>query len=134
MQVSHRYQAETDPQQLLERSALWRQCVGEPVASHVRAVFYAEGRLLLHADSSVWCNKLLHQQPTLIRRLRQHAAFRDLTDLHVRVAPPLGRRAVHAGAAPPLSPRAAHIISTAADDIEDSALRAALNRLARNVR
>lgn len=134
MQVSHRYQAETDPQQLLERSALWRQCVGEPIASHVRAVFYAEGRLLLHADSSVWCNKLLHQQPTLIRRLRQHAVFRDLTDLHVRVAPPLGRRAARVNTAAPLSVQAAHTIASAADDIEDPALRAALNRLARNVR
>lgn len=134
MQVSHRYQAETDPQQLLERSALWQQCVGEPLASHVRAVFYTEGRLLLHADSSVWCNKLLHQQPTLIRRLRQHAVFRDLTDLHVRVAPPLGRRSVRVGTAAPLSAQAAHTISSAADDIEDPALRAALNRLARNIR
>ncbi len=132
--LSQRHTSSMNMQVLSQRNAVWKQCVEPLLAEHVRVAFYNEGRLVLHADASVWCNKLLHMQQTLVRRLRQHPIFRDLTGLHIRVVPLT--RGVHALSPPAqrLSTRAADIIASAAEDIGDPDLGEALKRLARRTR
>lgn len=132
--LSQRHASAMNMQVLSQRNAAWRVCAEEPLASHVRVALYSEGRLTLHADASIWCNKLLHLQQTLIRKLRQHALFCDLTGLHVRVVPLT--RAAQQRSLPPreLTSRAAEVIAGAADGIVDSELAQALRQLARRTR
>lgn len=119
-----------DPQQLQACSDVWRECVGEMVASHVVPVLFVHGCLTLHADSSLWLHKLLHQRPALIRRLRQRAPLRDLADLQVRVVPRGLRQTVAAKRAITPSSLARSVIAHTAEGIDDPGLRAALERLA----
>lgn len=109
---------------------LWKQCAEEPLATHTHPVHYVDGCLILHADSSVWVSKVLHQRPRLIRRLRAHAPA-PLTDLHVRVARTPYRSAVDRLPQLRLSQAARDCINTFADGITDPELRAALRRLGR---
>lgn len=131
-QLSTRYlSSESDVQLLRQREQAWRECVDAAVARHVRAVFLRDGRLTLHADSSLWLNKLSQQQQALIKRLRGHAAFAGVRELHLRVVPratgtPVRPRALK------LTGSAARVLESAAGDIADSDLAHALRRLAAN--
>ena len=129
-QLTTRYlTSDSDVQLLRQREQAWRECVDATVARHVRAVFFRDGRLTLHADSSLWLNKLSQQQQALIKRLRTHAAFAGVRELHLRVVPQ-----GNAPARPPMSLKltgsAARVLESAAEDMDDGDLAHALRRLA----
>lgn len=129
-QLTTRYlSADSDVQLLRQREQAWRESVDAAVARHVRAVFYRDGRLTLHADSSLWLNKLSQQQQALIKRLRTHTAFTGLRELHVRVVP-----RSHAPTAQPaslqLTGSAAAVLESAAEAVHDGDLATALRSLA----
>ena len=110
----------------------WRAVAGETVARHVTPVHFAQGRLLLHADASIWLNKLRYEQQALIKQLRAYAVFTGVTELHVRVVPPSARRyAANAPLPARLTPYATHVLQSAAATTTDPLLSAALSRLAR---
>ena len=119
-------------QVLRQATDAWRAVAGDTVARHVAPVHYANGRLLLHADASIWLNKLRHEQQALIKQLRIHAPFAGVTELHVRVVPPSVRRAASDATLPPrLTAQATYVLRSAAATTSDPALSAALLNLAR---
>ena len=129
-QLTTRYlPSDSDVQVLRQREQAWRDCVDAPVARHVRAVFYRDGRLTLHADSSLWLNKLSQQQQALLKRLRTHAAFAGVRELHLRVVP-RGQAPTVRPASLTLPNSAAQVLESAADDVEDGDLARALRKLA----
>jgi hypothetical protein len=116
--------------------ALWADAVGEPLAAHTMPVRYAEGCLVVNADSSVWSSKVLFQRQTLSQRLRREPLLAELRTLHVRVRPPVAMPISAPVSAPEsqrtgLSSNARCCVAGIAQDIGDSALREALFRLAR---
>ncbi len=112
--------------------ALWAAAVGEPLATHTRPVRYAEGCLVVNADSAVWSSKILFQRQTLAQRLRREPLLAELRTLQVRVRPPAAAPVSTPDAPRPgLSPAAQCCVAGIAQDIDDAALRDALFRLAR---
>ena len=109
----------------------WKQCAGEPLALHTYPVYYVDGCLVLHADSSVWMSKVIYQRAKLIRHLRLHPSLPGLTDLHVRLARNLARVELNRPAAPKLTEGSRAFIAAFADNITDPVLREALQKLGR---
>lgn len=107
----------------------WQQHAGLPLASHTRPVSYRSGRLLVHADGSIWADRVRQQHERLMQTLSQDPIFEGLMQLSVRVAPPetapraVKRRGVR------LSATSATLIDNTATTIDDPELRAALQRL-----
>lgn len=129
-QLTTRYlSSDSDVQLLRQREQAWRECVDATVARHVRAVFFRDGRLTLHADSSLWLNKLSQQQQALIKRLRTHAAFAGVRELHLRVMP-RGQAPTVRPASLRLTASAARVLEGAAGDVSDDNLAQALRKLA----
>ena len=129
-QLTTRYlSSDSDVQLLRQREQAWRECVDAAVSRHVRAVFYRDGRLTLHADSSLWLNKLSQQQQALIKRLRTHAAFAGVRELHLRVVP-RGHAPAVRPASLSLPGSAARVLESAAADVQDGDLAQALRKLA----
>jgi hypothetical protein len=108
----------------------WQQDVGLPLASHTRPVSYRSGRLLVHADASIWADRVRQQQDRLMQTLRQHPLFEGLMQVSVRAVPPEGapKQAVKRQGAR-LSATSATLINSTATAIDDPELRAALQRL-----
>lgn len=112
--------------------ALWAAAVGEPLATHTTPVRYADGCLVVNADSAVWSSKVLFQRQTLAKRLRREPLLSELRTLQVRVRPPAATPvSAPEPPRPGLSPTARCCVAGIAQDIDDPALRAALLRLAR---
>jgi hypothetical protein len=94
-------------------------------------VRYAEGCLVVNADSSVWSSKVLFQRQTLAQRLRRQPLLAELRTLQVRVRPPAAAKvAIPEAPRTGLSPVAQCCVAGIAQDIDDPALREALFRLA----
>jgi predicted nucleic acid-binding Zn ribbon protein len=118
--------------QILER--VWAARVASPLSSHTRPVSYRSGRLIVHAESSVWANRLRHQRAGVIAAVRKEPVLEGLLELTVRVAP---SGAVREAATPRrpaktpgrLSESAAALIKAMASDVHDPELRSALERL-----
>lgn len=133
-QLTTRYLShDADVQLLRQREQAWQACVDAGVARHVRPVFLRDGRLTLHADSSLWLNKLSQQQQALIKRLRGHAAFAAVRELHLRVVP-LGGAAAGRPRSLSLTRSAARVLESAAADMDDGDLAQALRKLAATAR
>ena len=129
-QLTTRYlSSDSDVQLLRQREQAWRECVDAHLSRHVRAVFLRDGRLTLHADSSLWLNKLSQQQQALIKRLRTHAAFAGVRELHLRVVP-RGQVQTARPASLRLTHSAARVLEGAANDIGEGDLALALRKLA----
>jgi hypothetical protein len=108
----------------------WQQHAGLPLASHTRPVSYRAGRLLVHADSSIWADRVRQQHQRLMQALRQHSLLDGLMQVSVRVAPREGApQPVTRQGGARLSTASATLINTAATSIDDPDLRAALQRL-----
>lgn len=113
---------------------LWKETVSDSLALHVTPIRFADDRLLLQADATIWLSKIFHLRPTLIRQLRTHPLLAGLRELDVRVAssPPTIPRPVVAR--PLLSPTAGSLLAGFAEELQDPGLRSALHRLAGNAR
>ncbi len=110
--------------------SVWNGRIELPLAAHTHPTSYRAGRLVVHADSSVWANRLRHQQEHTMQTLRQDPFFEDLVELRIRVAPPSQARPTdsHRPQAR-LSEASTRVIKAVAADIKDPALKAALERL-----
>jgi predicted nucleic acid-binding Zn ribbon protein len=84
--------------------ARWDRIVGRDVAQHCRPEAYADGRLVVRADSTAWATQVRLLAPTVVRRLNEELG--DGTVLVVQVAGPRGpswtkgRRSVRDGRGP----------------------------------
>jgi hypothetical protein len=107
----------------------WQQHAGLPLASHTRPVSYHSGRLLVHADSSIWADRVRQQHQRLMQTLRQNPLLDGLMQVSVRVAPPEAAPQAATRRGVRLSAASAMLINTAATAIDDPDLRAALQRL-----
>ncbi len=116
-------------QSLPQWREVWKRCAGEPLAAHTYPVYYVDGCLVLHADSSAWMSKVIYQRAKLIVCLRTHPSLPDLTDLHVRLARHAPRASSNRPAAPRLSERSRALIATFAEGVTDPILRKALQKL-----
>ena len=110
--------------------SVWNDRIELPLAAHTHPTSYRAGRLAVHADSSVWANRLRHQQEHAAQALRQDPLFEDLLELRVRVAPRSQTRPTdsHRPQAR-LSEASTKVIKAVAADIKHPALKAALERL-----
>ena len=116
-------------------TSVWNDRIEPPLAAHTHPISYRVGRLVVHADSSLWANRLRHQQTHSMQTLRQHPLFEDLVELRVRVKPlsqpkPTQRHRPHLR----LSEASTRVIQAVAEDIKDPALKAALERLGRHTK
>jgi len=109
---------------------MWNDRIELPLAAHTHPTSYRAGRLVVHADSSVWADRLRQQQKYAMQTLRQDRFFEDLVELRVHVAP-LSQTRPTASNRPQarLSEASTRVITAVAADIEDPALKAALERL-----
>ena len=126
--VFRRWSHERDIARKLE--CAWNDRVGPPLSAHTRPASYRAGRLVVHADSSLWANRLRHQQKYTMQTLRQHPFLVDLMELAIRVAPLSQARLTDSGGPQArLSEASTGVIKAVAEDIKDPALKAALERL-----
>jgi hypothetical protein len=104
------------------------------ISPHCRAADLKEGTLIIHADSPAWAMRLRYETPTILSFLRQDRALRALRALQIRVSlPEEGRVSAWRRPPPRLSEAAAACLASSAQAMTDQRLRAALQRLARNV-
>lgn len=127
-QAFTRWSHERDSARKLE--CAWNDRVDPPLSAHTRPASYRAGRLVVHADSSLWANRLRYQQKHTMQTLRQHPYFVDLAELRIRVAPlsqvkPADSNRPQAR----LSEASTRVIKAMAQDIKDPDLKAALERL-----
>ena len=126
--VFTRWSHERDIAHQLE--SVWNDRIELPLAAHTHPTSYRAGRLLVHADSSVWANRLRHQQIHAMQTLRQDRFFEGLVELRVRVAPPSETSLTDSNRPQArLSEASTRVIKAVAADIKDPALKAALERL-----
>jgi len=116
----------------LERLQALVDIVMEPAArEHCRVGSLRDGVLRLIVTDSQWATRLRYQQKRLIRQLQSYTEFGTLTKLHCKVQPPLIQKA-----APVRTMRRSKVASEAlletAEQVDDMALKAALERLARH--
>lgn len=84
--------------------ARWRQIVGSEVAAHTTPERFADGHLLVRADSTSWATQLRLLAPNLVARLNDELG--DQTVLRIDVTGPAtpswqkGRRSVRGGRGP----------------------------------
>lgn len=110
----------------------WEERVAAPWVTQAWPLRYHAGKLFLGVAASAWASQLRHQQQALIAHLQGHPVFTELHSLHIRVLPPqtmIGPRRQRRKPLP-LSARARVVVKGSAADIQDPALRAALQRLA----
>lgn len=110
---------------------VWRECVGDALARHVRPVIYRQGRLVLHAEASAWATRVQQQRASVCAHLRAYPLLAGLRELHVRVVPTqsaITPPAPFSGA--PLSAGAARCLADLAAHTDHPALKEALRRLA----
>lgn len=114
-------------------TAAWHRAVGAPIAEYVRPIRYANGRLVVQADSAAWAGRIRHQQTAVIRRLRETDLFSELNGMQISVAPaaPFAPLSEVAAPRPPsrLSDKVRCLIEAVATETRDPSLRAALKRL-----
>ncbi len=114
--------------------ALWRlwRAVAEPaVVRHTRSLRLAGDTLVVHVSAPVWAHTLRHSETTLVRLLRQRGQA-TLRHLRPRVAPTSMPAEPRPEPKPALSSEVARLLRVTAADIEDDALRHALERLSRH--
>nr|WP_285758737.1 DciA family protein [Nocardiopsis ansamitocini] len=68
----------------------WSQIVGERLAQHVRPETYAEGELVVTADSAAWATQVRALTPQLMRRLNEELGHGSVRSIKVR-GPSSGR-------------------------------------------
>lgn len=74
---------------LVELRQQWVRCVESPLRDHAAPANYANGCLVVHAKSSAWACQLRHRERALLKRLREDAYFKDLTQIKIRTKPDL---------------------------------------------
>lgn len=84
--------------------ARWEQLVGSEVAGHCRPESFADGQLVVRADSTAWATQLRLLAPALVRRLNEELGAGTVTAVTVE-GPQLpswrkGRRSVRDGRGP----------------------------------
>lgn len=117
---------------------IWHQTVTPPLIHHSAPLSYSRGCLEIQVDSAAWATRVRHTQSALIARLREIPGFQDLRELKVRIEPPAQAASVvpTAAAARPLAKppaQTARLLRSLAGDIDDPALRAALERLSETI-
>lgn len=118
----------------LERLQLLLDSQLEPAArEHCRVASLREGVLRLLVSNGHWATRMRYQQRRLIRQLQAFNEFATLTKIHCKVQPVQQPRTVPPRVMRP-SRVAAETLQTTAEGIEDTALRTALERLARHHR
>jgi len=108
---------------------VWRDVGGEALAKHTLSVFESSNVVVIHADSSLWANKIRHQQNLLLRGLQMNG-YSNVAELLIRVAPVSGRRP-DTNASPQLSSENAELLRKVASSLTDERLCASLTKLAR---
>lgn len=117
---------------ILERLQILLETQLEPSArEHCRVASLREGVLRLVVSDSHWATRMRYQQKRLIRQLQAYTEFATLTKIHCRVQP----QRVDSDRPPRQMRRsevAAEALRETADQVTDTALKAALERLARH--
>lgn len=61
----------------------WPEIVGDDVAQHCQPVAFADGRLVVRADSTAWATQLKYLAPTLVRRLNEELGHGSVTVIEI---------------------------------------------------
>lgn len=61
----------------------WPAIVGDEVAQHCQPVAFADGRLVVRADSTAWATQLKYLAPTLVRRLNEELGHGSVTVIEI---------------------------------------------------
>lgn len=119
-------------QRLKQVDALLAKMLDAELRPHCRVANIKGQTLILHVSSTAWSTRLRYQLPRLLASIREVPALQQISDIQLRV------QNITPAAAPKRAPRqvsmsrqAAHCIETCAESVEDTQLRAALQRLAR---
>jgi predicted nucleic acid-binding Zn ribbon protein len=62
----------------------WAEIVGAELAEHVRPDVFADGVLVVQADSTAWATQVRSLAPTLVRRLNEEVGHGTVTRVEVR--------------------------------------------------
>ncbi len=107
-----------------------RGCIPAPLNQHCQVANLRDNILILHADSSAWALKLRYSSRTLVQQLRQRG-LPALSTIEVKVRPQNAvinrpEKIRHAY----MSNKTALLLDSIAQDITDTHLKGALQRLA----
>jgi predicted nucleic acid-binding Zn ribbon protein len=84
--------------------ARWDRIVGHDVAQHCKPEAYADGRLVVRADSTAWATQVRLLAPTVVHRLNEELGDGTVLVVHVAGPPPpswtKGLRTVRDGRGP----------------------------------
>ncbi|MBI1194432.1 MAG: DUF721 domain-containing protein [Gammaproteobacteria bacterium] len=73
--------------QIRKIDTLLRSILPPPLKNHVKVANYANGTLVLHADSADWRTRLHWQQPASLSGLRREAGLQGLQALEIKTRP-----------------------------------------------
>ena len=128
--IIQRLQASLRDQEQLLR--LVRALLPSPLDLHCLSVQQKESRLILHADSSAWASRLRYFSRDLRIKLRDKGLPVQKIEVRVLISNQPKKHSVRC--AESLSTDNAELIKAVAETVQDSDLRAALQRLSRHGR
>lgn len=106
-----------------------RQLLPPNLGEHLRSAQLHRQKLVLHVDSPAWASRLRYLTPALLKSLASQLPGID--GVQVRIQPEQGRRRDKPAQHVRLSRHAARHLNETAAALQDPALSAALQRLAR---
>jgi hypothetical protein len=119
---------------------IWQQCVSPPLVHHSTPMVYAKGILEVRVDSAAWATRMRLMQTELLGRIGALPGFENLRDMKVRIEPDAvaapksgtdGSPANQSLRRPPVA--TGRLFSSLAADVDEPALKAALERLGRTL-
>lgn len=121
-------------QNLSQLQALVHQYLAPAAREQLRLGGYENGLLTLVLNDAAWATRLRYQQEQLVQQLRQHDPFAGLLRIRLKVRPASNHPEPAETERRYLTANASEHIRQSAEQIEDPQLRAALKRLAQNIR
>ncbi len=118
-------------QRLLLLTCTLQEHLPEPLNRHCTVANINNDSLVLLTDSPVWSSRLRFHAPAILRELERRHALR-LGKILIKISPPEQSRPVAVSHKPSMSATTAGLLRQVASTLDDSALGAALRRLAMN--
>jgi hypothetical protein len=118
--------------QLQRLTRLVREFLPSPLNQHCQVANIRDQHLVLHADSPAWSTMLHFQAPALLEYLKQQPGLEHISNIRTKTSQQVQRKSDVKPSHPNSPGTSAALIENLADSMSDSALKKALQRLARH--
>ena len=111
-----------------------RQGIDPTLAPHVHVASLDTKTITVYTDNQGWATKLRFQTAEVLKIARNTCGYRQIESLRIRVSPNLINPSSPAQTTIPMSDTTCRLLAEVAENIGDTALKAALKKLSHNNR